>query len=311
MGNFDQLIEAATEHLRRRLLSRGWSSTEIATLHRRIENLNFPGLLAVLGTGKKRSGLLGAELLGEAAQDVAFEAPPDENLETGAVQRFLKAVLHENASLTDVPVRESEGEERKREIFEQGISALARRDGMSFTREQVERVADLLATGEFYRDIASTTAATLATAHALPIAIAEDIRWSPRAIRLLLALSRDLRGTPASAWSVFAQLRGGKLERPPALLTHTLRILYATATLATIAEMIRSLLAKDNETFRLAVVIYARSAGIPIEDADLDVLRESAFNTDDPDLGPILDVAIERLEENLGRHFLFGVLERL
>jgi hypothetical protein len=182
---------------------------------------------------------------------------------------------------------------------------------MSFTGEQVERVAELLATGEFYRDIAGTTAATLATAHALPLAIAEDIRWSPRAIRLLLALSRDLRGTSASAWAVFAQLRGGKLERPPALLTHTLRILYATATLATISEMIRSLLAKDNETFRLAVVIYARSAGIPIEEADLDVLRESAFNTDDPNLGPILDVAIERLEENLGRHFLFGVLERL
>jgi hypothetical protein len=210
-----------------------------------------------------------------------------------------------------VPVRESEGEERKREIFEQGISALARRGGMSFTGEQVKHVADLLATGEFYRDIASTTAATLATAHELPLAIAEDIRWSPRAIRLLLALSRDLRDTPASAWAVFAQLRGGKLQRTPALLTHTLGILYATATLAAIAEMIRTLLAKDNETFRLAVVLYARSAGIPIEDADLDVLRESVFNTDDPDLGPALDRAIERLEENLGRNFMIGVLKRL
>jgi hypothetical protein len=311
MGNFDQLIEVAAEYLRKRLLARGWSSTEIATLCRRIESLNFPGLLAVLGIGEKRSGLLGAELLGEAAQDVAFEAPPDENLEAGAVQRFLKAVLHENASLADVPVRESEGEERKREIFEQGISALARRGGMSFTGEQVKRVADLLATGEFYRDIASTTAATLATAHELPLAIAEDIRWSPRAIRLLLALSRDLRGTPASAWAVFAQLRDDKLEQPPALLTHTLKLLYATASIAAISEMIRTLLAKDNETFRLAVVLYARSAGIPIEDADLDVLRESVFDTDDPNLGPALDRAIERLEENFGRNFLIDALERL
>ncbi len=182
---------------------------------------------------------------------------------------------------------------------------------MSFTGEQVVRVADLLATGEFYRDIASTTAAILATAHELPLAIAEDIRWSPRAIRLLLALSRDLRGTPASAWAVFAQLRGGELERPPALLTHTLRILYATASIAAISEMIRTLLAKDNETFRLAVVVYARSAGIPIQDADLDVLRESAFSTDDPNLGPTLDRAIERLEEDLDRSSLIGILERL
>jgi hypothetical protein len=75
--------------------------------------------------------------------------------------------------------------------------------------------------------------------------------------------------------------------------------------------MIRTLLAKDNETFRLAVVLYARSAGIPIEDADLDVLRESVFDTDDPNLGPALDRAIERLEENFGRNFLIDALERL
>jgi hypothetical protein len=122
---------------------------------------------------------------------------------------------------------------------------------------------------------------------------------------------RDLRGTPVSAWQVFAELRGGHLDDPPAVLTHTLRVLYATASIAAISEMIRTLLAKDNETFRLAIVLYARSAGIPIEEADLDVLRESAFNTDDPNLGPTLDRAIERLEENLGRNFLIGVLERL
>jgi hypothetical protein len=182
---------------------------------------------------------------------------------------------------------------------------------VSFSGEQVTRVADLLATGEFYRDIASTTAAILATEHELPLAIAEDIRWSPRAIRLLLALSRDLRGTPASAWAVFAQLRGGEFERPPALLTHTLKILYETASIAAISEMIRTLLTKDNETFRLAVVLYARSTGIPIEDADLDVLRESVFSTDDPDLGPTLNRAIERLEANLGRSLLLDILERL
>jgi hypothetical protein len=127
----------------------------------------------------------------------------------------------------------------------------------------------------------------------------------------LFALIRDLRGTPVSAWKVFAELRGGQLDDPPAVLTHTLRALYATASIAAISEMIRALLAKDNETFRIAVVLYARSAGIPIEDADLDVLRESAFNTDDPDLGPILVRAIERLEENLGRDSLIGALENL
>ena len=311
MGNFDRLIEAAIEHLRRRLLAKGWSSTEIAALCEQIESLNFPSLLAVLGTGRNRSGLLGAELLDAAAQDVVFEAPPDRELKLGTVQRFLKEVLRLHVPLSEVSVRESEGVEIKQELFRKGVSALAMRSGLTLSLDQTARVADLLANGEFFRDIGSATATTLSAVHGLPLAVAEDIRWSPRAIRLLFALMRDLRGTPVSAWKVFTELRGGQLDDPPTVLTHSLRVLYATASIAAISKMIRTLLAKDNETFRLAVVLYARSAGVPIEDADLDVLRESAFNTDDPDLGPTLVRAIERLEESLGRNFLIGVLDRL
>jgi hypothetical protein len=311
MGNFDQLIEAAIEHLRGRLLAQGWSSTEIATLCGRIESVGFPGLLAVLGTGENRSGLLGAELLNAAAQDVAFEAPADEELELDTVQRLLKAVLRRHVSLSELSARESESDEIKQELFRKGVSALARRSGLTLSLDQTARIADLLANGGFFRDIGSATAVTLSTVRGLPLAVAEDIRWSPRAIRLLFALMRDLHRTPVSAWTVYTGLRDGHLDDPPAVLTHTLRVLYATASIAAISEMIRTLLAKDNETFRLAVVLYARSTGIPIEDADLDVLRESAFNTDDPDLGPTLVRAIERLEANLGRIFLIGVLDRL
>jgi hypothetical protein len=311
MGNFDQLIEAATEHLRGRLLAQGWSSTEIASLCGRIESLNFPGLLATLGTGRNRSGLLGTELLDAAAQDVVFEASPDEELKLGIVQRFLKEVLRLHVSLSEVSVRESENDEFKQALFRKSVSALAMRSGLTLSPDQTAQLADLLANGEFFSDIGSATAATLSTARGLPLAVAEDIRWSPRAIRLLFALMRDLRGTPGSAWKVFKELRGGRLDDPPAVLTHTLRVLYASASIAAISEMIRTLLAKDNETFRLAVVLYARSAGIPIEDADLDVLRESAFSTGDPDLGPTLARAIGRLEESLDRNSLIGVLDRL
>ncbi len=311
MGNFDQLTEAAIEHLRRRLLAKGWSSTEIAALCGQIESLNFPGLLAVLGTRENRSGLLGEELLNAAAQDVVFEATPDRELQLGTVQRSLKEVFRLHVSLSDLSVRESESDEIKQELFRKGVSALAMRSGLTISLDQTAGAADLLANGRFFRDIGSTTATTLFAVHGLPLAVAEDIRWSPRAIRLLFALMRDLRGTPVSAWKVFTQLRGGQLDDPPTVLTHTLRVLYATASIAAISEMIRTLLAKDNETFRLAVVLYARSAGVPIEDADLDVLRESAFNTDDPDLGPTLVRAIERLEENLGRNSLMDALDRL
>lgn len=311
MGNFDRLVDAAIEHLRKRLLAKGWSSTEIARLGGLIADLNFPGLLALLATGRKRSGLLGAELIHAAALDVAFEASPDAGLQSGTVQRFLTAVLRRHVSLSEVSVRESDSDAIKRELFEKGVSALARRSGLSLSLDQTRRVAALLADGAFFRDIASATAVTHATARGLPLAIAEDVRWSPRGVRLLCALMRDLRGTPASAWQLFAQLSGGSIDDPPAVLARTLRVLYATASIAAVVEMIRALLAKDNESFRLAVVLYARAAGIPIEEGDLDVLRDSAFAADDPDLGPTLAGAIERLEGHLGREFMVGVLERL
>ncbi len=308
---FSERVEAAIAYLRKRLLARGWNTTEIDGLTTRIERLNFPGLLAVFGAGKQRSGLLGAELLSAAAQDVAFEASPDLGLKPGAIQRFLKDVLHRHISLAKIPVRASESEEIKRRRFEKGVGALAQRSGLAPSLDQTKRIADLLARGEFFRDVGSTTAATLSTLRVMPLAVARDIRWSPRAIVLLFALRRDLRGTPASTWRLFAQLRGGDLDDPPAVLTHTLRALFATASMAAVSETIRTLLAKDNETFRLAVILYARSAGIPIEESDLDVLRESVFGAGDPDLGPVLVGAIERLEKNLGRTFMVGVLDRL
>jgi hypothetical protein len=311
METFSERIEAAIEFLRKRLLARGWNTTEIDGLTTRIEQLNFPGLLAVFGAGQQRSGLLGAELLSAAAQDVAFEASPDLGLKPGAIQRFLKDVLHRHIALAKIPVRASESEEIKRKRFEKGVGALAQRSGLAPSLDQTKRVADLLARGEFFRDVGSTTAATLSTLRTMPLAVARDVRWFPRAIALLFAIRRDLRGTPASVWKVFAQLRSGNLDDPPAVLANTLRALYATASIAAVSETIRTLLAKDNETFRLAVVLYARSAGIPIEEADLDVLRESAFGADDPDLGPVLAGAIARLEKNLGRVFLVGVLDRL
>ncbi|HXV37451.1 MAG TPA: hypothetical protein VEC18_09895 [Myxococcota bacterium] len=311
MAHFERLTDAALEHLRTRLLGRGWSSTEIDGLATRFRKLGFAARLAVLAAGRRRVGLLGAELIKAASQDVAFEFAPKVGVTPGAVQRFLREVLHRHRPLSEVSVRESEGEQHKRELFEKGVTALARRAGFPLSTEQVERVAALLATGEFFRDIGAATAAMLSTVRALPLAIARDIRFSLRAIRLLFALRRDLRGTDASLWSLFKRLRGGSLDDPPALLSETMRALYANASLAQTAEMIRTLLAKDNETFRLAIVIYARSAGVPIEDADLDVLRETVFNTDSPDLGPALVQAVERLEATIGRSFLNGVLDRL
>ena len=310
MGKFDRLLADGLEGMRERLLAKGWSSTEIADFSARIERLNFAGLLGVLATAKKRSGPLGVELLRGAAFDAAAETATG-GLEAAAVQGLLTGVFGRHQSLTDLGAPGLGAPELKNKVFERAVASLARRSGIAITPDQAKQVASLVASGEFFRDIASATAVALFALRGIPLALAADLKWSPRAIFVLLALMRDLRGTPFSVRTLFFDLLDGEIDEPPAVLSHTLRALYATASVAAISEMIRTLIAKDNQTIRLAIVLYARSAGIPIEDADLDVLRESVFNTGNPDLGPALVRAIERLEGHFGRDILKGVLEHL
>jgi hypothetical protein len=168
----------------------------------------------------------------------------------------------------------------------------------------------LLRSGDFYGDLAHTSATVLAVVPALPESLIRDVVALPtRPPRVLGAVLGDVAGLLGGDGVAFVRhVLGDDRGEGPRVLGQTLAAFYELATPRRLAESIRALLSDDNESFRLAVLIYARANGIPLEPKHLDLLRDEVFDADDPDLAPLLRAAIE---QRLAQQDQGAVLETL
>jgi len=79
-----------------------------------------------------------------------------------------------------------------------------------------------------------------------------------------------------------------------------------------VAEAVRRVIGRDNETARLAILIYARVHGIPLTPEGLDALHDGPLASRDPDLGPVLAAGVRVLTTRRGgEQGVIGVLRRL
>lgn len=306
MNKFDRLLDRGLEHFAEQLAASHHDDANFEELTDLVSELNFPALLAFLATSENASGPLGPELLRQAAASVASAPPfPGLGIASEDVERVLTEVLVHRAS-------PGAGAQLRDQILEKGVEAALDQLGVPVTPGQARRVARLLATGEFYRDVADATAAIAFTVPGIPIELVKDARRLPSRIpRLLLAVTRDVGGSAFSVPVIFGDLLDGRLDNPPVILRHTFAALYRFGSVASTAKMLADLLHPDNETLRLAVLIYARTNGIPLDEGDLDLLRTSLFDTAQPDLGPVLVRAFERLEKEIGGDEVAHILARM
>ena len=225
------------------------------------------------------------------------------------VERALTAVFVHgatpDAALGDPAARDA--------VMRNGLEQLASRVGAPITPDQAAEAIQLLSTGEFFGDLASTVAAAAFAVRNLPIDLVHDVGHMPhRMIALVGALAMDLAGTPFIPLRVLEDLLAdGKLDHPPAVLSHTMKCLLGFATLGTTAQTISDLIAPDNRSVRLAIVIYARANGIPLEESDLDLLRAQVLDTPNPDLGPVLVAAMSRFIDRSGKGQVLATMQQL
>jgi hypothetical protein len=120
------------------------------------------------------------------------------------------------------------------------------------------------------------------------------------------ALVHDLLTTPSRHLAVLHGVITDVLELDRAvrgeggLFRHTVRALHRAKTLSAAAGALDRLLHPKNRTARLAIVLTARYHGLPVEDADLDLLRR-ALDREAPDVGPLLVRVVERVIQAYGR----------
>jgi hypothetical protein len=164
---------------------------------------------------------------------------------------------------------------------------------LPLTPAQAREVTGLLQTpGVVLHEVADGGGALLHVLPGLPDALVHDVLTMPsRHLALVHGLITDVLELDR------ARRGDGGLFR------HTVHALHRAKTLSTAAAVMDRLLQPGNRTTRLAVVLTARYHGVPLEDADLDVIRR-ALDRDSPDAGPLLARAIERLVQVYGRDAL-------
>jgi hypothetical protein len=312
MRAYDQMLGQALDALTTHLGGMPGIDPRTATEARdALSNADFPGLLAVLGTSGKPDGqVLGQELLHGAAAEIA--ATPElqqAQLSGDQIESALSAIFAHGAApgdlFKDPAVRDM--------VVKAAVAALATRGGVGIDPEQAAEAYRLLMTGQFFSDVESSTAAVVYAVRGLPIALVDDVKGLPfRWPSILAALVQDLAGTLFQAPQVLADLiHDGRLDHPPAVLNNTLRVLYGFSTLRSTATMVSTLISKDNKSVRLAIIVYARLHHIPLEEKDLDLLRDNVFNTATPDLRPVLATGADRLIDLYGKDGFLGVLRQL
>jgi hypothetical protein len=261
--------------------------------------LDCPAALAVLGAGQAPTSGPPTDLLDQVAGQVG--GADGERLRLALQQLFVARKPPAEAGSEDVLIRALQ------------VGGDLVRPRLPVTPAEAAQVLDLLRSGEFFSDAAGTTSAVVQLTRQLPRALVRDIPRTPsRLDELGEALVRDGADVFGHISQLAADLLDGHLDRPPSPLTNTLRWLSGTAAARAVAETVRRIIARDNETARLGILLYARAHGIPLTPEGLDALHDGPLNPQDPDLGPALVAGVEALTaQRGGEQGVVGVLRRL
>lgn len=287
MKGFDGLWKAAVDRI------------EGARLVDHLRALDFPAALALLGAGQAPAVAPPPELLDQVAAQVG--GADGERLRHALLQLFVARKPPAEAGSEDVLMRALQ------------VGGDLVRPGLPVTPAEAAQVLDLLRSGEFFSDAAGTTSAVVQLTQRLPGALVRDIPRTPsRLEELAEALVRDGADAFGHISQLAADLLDGHLDRPPSPLTNTLRWLYGHAAARAVAETVRRIIGRDNETARLAILLYARIHGIPLTPEGLDALHDGPLDPADPDLGPALAAGVQVLTaQRGGEQGVVGVLRRL
>ena len=149
----------------------------------------------------------------------------------------------------------------------------------SFTEDQTLEAVRLIKTGQFFADIYS---AVQVSSRLFP-GIRERVRVRLINPRRLTCAPSALSTNPAVSVDPFSEI---------------LACIYQNPVAGEVAETASILL--QNDSIRLATIVYARANGINLNETDLDALRDNALNAENPDLDALAMQGIDRLKAQYG-----------
>ena len=185
------------------------------------------------------------------------------------------------------------------------------RNGTPVRPEDVREAIGLLRSGQMLRDLDQIVGLVVGFAPEMATAVLRDLTNLPRWLVMggpLVEIAHDVGGILGGFPNAVPALLHGNFNAR--LRSATLSGLYRHSAAARgIAEDAGTLL--DNPSFRLALVLYARSQGVPLTEEDLRVIRVTVLNVGNPDLGPLVAYAAKRGREDFGQPKIAAALDSL
>ena len=159
--------------------------------------------------------------------------------------------------------------------------------------EEAKRSLELIKSGEIFNDIfySFNVIFSLITNPERFTHLGDNFKSHIKAVfQLPKSLISDLN--PQSVFErVSAQIERVKKREQledPVILNNTLKTVFLAPEVGNTVEVVSTLLAPENESLRIAVLVYARLNGINLEQKDIDEVRGTILNKDDPKLGALL-----------------------
>lgn len=299
---FDELWSTAIADARSKLTAAGSPAAPLAD---RFARPSFPGALVLLSAPRSAGQPSGAGFRSEAAQAVAGDPRARATgLDAATAEGVLTSLFVNRADPSSTGVSEPD--------LQLVVQKALEREGVLVSEAEAREVVQLLSTGQFFHDLIGTAGAIFSTIPALPGALLEDIGGIPRLPGLVgVGVLRDFFELLTAIPRVAADLRDGKIDEPPAVMTHLLALLYGLGSIERVRDLLARILAPENRSVRLAVLLYARSNGFALTDDHLDLVHDRLLASDAPDLGPVLAASLEFLESRYGGDELEAVVGAL
>ncbi len=176
------------------------------------------------------------------------------------------------------------GELKRVVIDEAGKNAPLRLD-------EVNRIIELLASGEIFHDTFYSFNEIFSLAKPDRFFRLDDSfkGYVKTVVELPKSIISDLNPNDAfeNISTQIAQLKAGKTPNDPDILNNTLKTIYSIPGFGDVVNVINALLAPENETLRIALSVYARLNGINLEQQDIDKVRDTILDGNNPELGSL------------------------
>ena len=283
-NEFDRLVEEATYALQ--TTAPGYTSNQANRLAEAVHELNFAGLISLLA-GKSFAEPAGAGVFEHVAAAVHGEFGDHPSVDRQHITLLLRHAFQKLKRPSDIEMDPAV----RQKILEAGLNHLS--DRAMVPHASTEEIADmirLLETGAFLGDASDVTQAVYGGIHGIPddaLGMLRDpglIHWPANTLR---ALCRDARSSSAATG-------------PTPVLQETLREFYELPPVGRTAALLRGVLARENRSVRLALILYARSHGVSeIDDEAIDRVV-MALDPAHPDLRPLFVEAADRLKTKYG-----------